>query len=51
MPVTAAVFGIVINTAKISAADAPKSWKDLIDPNMPASWGCSIFPSLVEATP
>lgn len=43
MPVTVAVFGIVINTAKISAADAPKSWKDLINPKYADKLGMLDF--------
>jgi iron(III) transport system substrate-binding protein len=43
MPLSVAVFGIVINTDKISAADAPKSWKDLINPKYAGKLGMLDF--------
>ncbi len=43
IPLTAAVFGIVINTAKISAVEAPKSWKDLINPKYAGKLGVLDF--------
>jgi iron(III) transport system substrate-binding protein len=43
VPLSTAVFGIVINTSKISAADAPKSWKDLTNPKYADNLGMLDF--------